>query len=161
MLLRDQDRTTWDRTLIDEGHALVRECLRRDEPGDYQLQAAINAVHADAPSYQETDWRQIVALYDLLLEQDGSPIVALNRAVAVAQVEGPRAGLAVLDGIRNRAALEHYHLFHAVAGQLWLEAGEPGRATTCFGRALELVELPAERKLLEQRLGQCRPRGGT
>src|SRR5204863_5466492 len=105
--LADQDRSRWDPELIAEGQALVRRCLQRNEPGAYQLQAAINAVHADAPTAADTDWGQIVALYDQLLALAPSPVVALNRAVAVAELEGPVAALALVDGLD----LDGYHLF--------------------------------------------------
>ena len=110
VLLADQDRSRWDRALIDEGHALVRRCLRRNQPGPYQIQAAINAVHTDAPTAAATDWRQILALYDQLMALAPSPVVALNRAVAVAEVDGPAAALAVVDGI----GLDDYYLLHSI-----------------------------------------------
>src|SRR5207237_3033010 len=109
VLLRDQDRAVWDRTMIEEGQAIVRACLRRNRPGPYQIQAAINAVHADAASIEETDWSQILALYDQLLAIWPTPVVALNRAIALAEVRGPEAALAILDDL----ALGDYHLFHA------------------------------------------------
>ena len=161
LLLAEQDRALWDQAQIRRGMRHLAASGTGANVTRYHLEAGIAACHCLAPGFAATDWRQIVALYDLLLEQDGSPIVALNRAVAVAQADGPRAGLVALDGIRNRAALEHYHLFHAVAGQLWLDAGENGRAAAGFHRALELAALPAERALLEKRLAQCGPRGGT
>lgn len=99
VLLGEQDRTRWDRALIEEGHAIVRRCLRRNQPGAYQLQAAINAVHADAPTIKETDWSQIVALYDQLLAVAPTPVVALNRAVAIGEMQGPAAALALVDGV--------------------------------------------------------------
>jgi RNA polymerase sigma-70 factor, ECF subfamily len=97
MLLGDQDRNRWDRPLIQEGQAIVRRCLRRNQPGAYQLQAAINAVHADAPTVEQTDWPQIVALYDQLLAVAPTPVVALNRAIAIGEVKGPAAALALVD----------------------------------------------------------------
>jgi RNA polymerase sigma-70 factor (ECF subfamily) len=121
----------------------------------YHLEAGIAACHALAPEYAATNWRQIVELYDQLLEMDDSPVVALNRAVAVAQMDGPHAGLRALDEIKNRAVLERYHLLPAVAGQLWLETGETERARECFLRASGLAALPAERALLEKKLAEC------
>ena len=114
VLLADQDRTRWDRTLIAEGQAIVRQCLRRDQPGPYQIQAAINAVHSDASVAAATDWNQILRLYDQLLAVAPSPVVALNRAVAVAEVEGPAAALALVDGLD----LGGYYLFHAIRADL-------------------------------------------
>src|SRR5262249_8576281 len=114
VLLADQDRRLWDRRLIAEGQAIVRRCLIRNEPGPYQLQAAINAVHSDAPSAEATDWRQIVALYDQHLAIAPSPVVALNRAVAVAEVEGPEAALALVEGLD----LDGYRLYHAIRADL-------------------------------------------
>jgi RNA polymerase sigma-70 factor (ECF subfamily) len=101
VLLRDQDRTKWDRTMIEEGHAIVRACIRRGRPGPFQLQAAIQAVHCHANSFQATDWPQIVALYDHLFSVMPTPVVALNRAIAIAEVEGPGAALATLDAIAS------------------------------------------------------------
>jgi RNA polymerase sigma-70 factor (ECF subfamily) len=109
VLLRDQDRSSWDRALIEEGHAIVRACLRRNQPGPYQIQAAINAVHADAAAIEATDWRQILALYDRLLAIAPTPVVAMNRAIVLAEVLGPQAALEILDDL----ALDAYHLFHA------------------------------------------------
>ena len=117
--LADQDRSRWDRALIAEGQALVRQCLRRNQPGPYQIQAAINAVHSDAPTAAATDWRQILQLYDQLLSIAPSPIVALNRAVALAEVEGPHAALTLVD----RLDLDRYHLFHAIRADLLRRLG--------------------------------------
>src|SRR5204862_4427147 len=109
VLLAEQDRTRWDRALIEEGQAIVRGCLRRDQPGAYQLQAAINAVHADAPTVEETDWSRIAALYDQLLAVAPTPVVALNRAIAIGEVQGPAAALALVDELD----LDNYCPFHA------------------------------------------------
>jgi len=109
VLLGEQDRTRWDQALIEEGHAIVRQCLRRNQPGTYQLQAAINPVHADAPTLEETDWSQIVALYDQLLAVAPTPVVALNRAIAIGEVQGAAAALALVDELD----LDNYHPFHA------------------------------------------------
>ena len=114
VLLADQDRTRWDRALIAEGQAIVRQCLRRNQPGPYQIQAAINAVHSDAPVAAATDWNQILRLYDQLLAVAPSPVVALNRAVAVAEVESPATALALVDGLD----LGGYYLFHAIRADL-------------------------------------------
>jgi RNA polymerase sigma-70 factor, ECF subfamily len=147
VLLPDQDRARWDRGLIEEGHALVRACLRRNQPGPYQIQAAISAVHADARIAAETDWRQIVALYDQLLRFAPTPVVRLNRAVAVAEVHGPAAGLAAIEGL----GLDEYHLFHAVRADLLVRLGRDGEAAAAYDAALELVTNAAERAHLERR----------
>jgi RNA polymerase sigma-70 factor (ECF subfamily) len=109
VLLGEQDRTRWDRALIQEGQEIVRRCLRRNQPGAYQLQAAINAVHADAATVEETDWRQIVALYDQLLAVAPTPVVALNRAIAIGEVRGPAVALVLVEELD----LDNYHPFHA------------------------------------------------
>src|SRR5207302_8750360 len=112
--LGEQDRRRWDRAMIDEGLAIVRRCLRRNQVGPYQLQAAINAVHADAATFEETDWSQIVALYDQLLEVAPTPVVALNRAIAIGEVHGPAAALTLV----NELDLDNYHPFHATRADL-------------------------------------------
>jgi RNA polymerase sigma-70 factor (ECF subfamily) len=147
VLLRDQDRSRWDRALIEEGQALVTACIRRDRPGPYQLQAAINAVHADATRAAQTDWRSIVQLYDQLLVHTPTPVVALNRAVALAEVEGPAAGLDVVDGLD----LGGYHLFHATRADLLRRLGRDDEAAAAYEAALALVENDAERRFLEER----------
>jgi RNA polymerase sigma-70 factor (ECF subfamily) len=144
VLLRDQDRTTWDRPLIDEGHALVRECLWRDEPGDYQLQAAINAVHADAPSYQETDWRQIVALYDLLLAVTPTAVVALNRAIAVGEVKGPQAALDLVEPLQ----LQQYFPWHAARADFLRRLNREGEARLAYAQATALAPPGPEKRFL-------------
>jgi RNA polymerase sigma-70 factor (ECF subfamily) len=156
LLLAEQDRGLWDRGQIRQGLRHLAASGAGRQVTRYHLEAGIAACHALAPDFASTDWRRILALYDRLLEMDGSPVVALNRAIAVARVEGPQAGLRTLEAIEGRAALENYHLRHAVAGQLWLDAGDPARAAESFRRALQLAALPAERKLLERRLEQCR-----
>jgi RNA polymerase sigma-70 factor (ECF subfamily) len=138
VLLADQDRGAWDRVLIAEGQALVRRCLRRNEPGPYQIQAAINAVHSDAPTAADTDWRQILALYDQLLATSGSPVVALNRAVAVAEVDGPEAALALVADLE--LALDGYHVFHAVRADLLRRAGRAGDAAAEYEAAIAATE---------------------
>jgi RNA polymerase sigma-70 factor, ECF subfamily len=147
-LLADQDRARWDRALIDEGQRLLRACLRRDEPGPYQLQAAINAVHSEAPSIEATDWAQILALYDHLLELSPTPVVALNRAVAVAEVQGPEAGLALVDELD----LDDYYALHATRAGLLRRLGRSGDAARAYTRAAELAPHQAERSFLERRL---------
>ncbi len=154
-LLAEQDRGRWNRDEIRRGLAHLAESGAGDRVTRYHLEAGIAACHALAPSFAATDWPRILELYDQLLAMDGSPVVALSRAVALARVEGAAAGLAALAQIKNRAALANYHLFHAVSGQLHLEAGETARARECFRRARELAALPAERALLDQRLAQC------
>jgi RNA polymerase sigma-70 factor, ECF subfamily len=148
VLLADQDRARWDRALIDEGQTLLRACLRRDEPGPYQLQAAINAVHSEAPSIEATDWAQILALYDHLLELSPTPVVALNRAVAVAEVQGPEAGLALVDELD----LDDYYALHATRADLLRRVGRSGDAARAYARAAELAPHQADRSFLEQRL---------
>jgi RNA polymerase sigma-70 factor (ECF subfamily) len=144
VLLAEQDRTRWDRALIAEGQALVRRCLRRGQPGPYQIQAAINAVHSDAPVAAATDWRQILRLYDQLLAVAPGPVVALNRAVAVAEVEGPAAALAIVDAL----ALDGYYLFHAIRADLLRRLGRPADATAAYQAAAELTRNAAERDFL-------------
>ena len=147
VLLPDQDRTRWDRALIDEGQALVARCIRRNQPGPYQIQAAINAVHSDAATAAETDWGQILALYDQLLAASPTPVVALNRAVAVAEVHGPEAALAAVDGLD----LGSYHLFHATRADLLRRLGRMQEAAAAYGAAVGLAGNAAERRFLEER----------
>jgi RNA polymerase sigma-70 factor (ECF subfamily) len=145
--LAEQDRGAWDRALIAEGQAIVRQCLRRNQPGPYQIQAAINAVHSDAATAAETDWAQIVALYDQLLALTPSPIVALNRAVAVAEVEGPEAALMLVDALD----LPGYYLFHAIRADLLRRAGRSAEAAEASDAAIALTENEAERAYLRKR----------
>jgi RNA polymerase sigma-70 factor (ECF subfamily) len=147
VLLADQDRALWDHELIAEGQAIVRRCLRRNEPGAYQVQAAINAVHSDAASAAATDWRQILALYDQLLALTPSPVVALNRAVAVAEVDGPAAGLAAVDALD----LDGYHLLHAIRADLLRRLGRRDEAARAYDEALALTENARERDFLRRR----------
>jgi RNA polymerase sigma-70 factor (ECF subfamily) len=139
--LHEQDRTRWDDALVAEGQQLVRACLRRNQSGPYQIQAAINAVHSDAPVAAATDWGQILALYDQLLAVEPSPVVALNRAVALAEVEGPEAGLAATEGL----ALDDYYLLHAVRADLLRRLGRPGEARVAYDAALARTENDEER----------------
>jgi RNA polymerase sigma-70 factor (ECF subfamily) len=143
--LAEQDRSRWDGALIAEGQALVRRCLRRSHPGPYQLQAAINAVHSDGPP---TDWRQVLALYDQLLAWAPTPVVALNRAVAVAEVEGPAAALAELDDVDG---LEEVHLYHAVRADLLRRLGRVSEAAAAYDAAIDRAANAAERSFLERR----------
>jgi RNA polymerase sigma-70 factor, ECF subfamily len=152
VLLRDQDRSSWDRALIDEGHAIVRACLRRDRPGPYQIQAAINAVHADADSFEATDWSQILALYDQLLAMTPTSVVAMNRAIAMAEVRGPQAALDILDGLD----LAGYHLFHAARADLLRRLGDHDGASQAYALAARLAASDAERTFLEGRLETAR-----
>jgi len=144
VLLGEQDRRRWDRALIQEGQDIVRACLRRNHPGPYQLQAAIQAVHADAASIEETDWGQIVALYDQLYEMAPTPVVALNRAIAVGEVRGPAMALALVDGLD----LESYHLFHAARADLLQRLGRDGEAALAYERAATLAPTEPEREFL-------------
>jgi RNA polymerase sigma-70 factor, ECF subfamily len=145
VLLADQNRSLWDDALIAEGRAIVRRCLRRDQPGPYQLQAAINAVHSDDPP---TDWAQVVQLYDQLLALDSSPIVALNRAVAVAEVDGPAAALALVDALE----LDRFHVFHAVRADLLRRLGRTAESAAAYEAAIARAGNAAERAFLERRL---------
>jgi len=147
VLLPDQDRGRWDRALIEEGQELVKACLRRNMPGPYQIQAAISAVHSDASTAAETDWSQILRLYDQLLSYAPTPVVALNRAVALAEVDGPAAALAVVDGLD----LENYHPFHATRADLLVRIGQFDDAAAAYDRALALTTNAAERAFFERR----------
>jgi RNA polymerase sigma-70 factor, ECF subfamily len=147
VLLGEQDRSRWDRALIGEGQAIVRRCLRRNRPGAYQLQAAINAVHADAATFEQTDWPQIVALYDQLLSVAPTPVVALNRAVAIGEVDGPAAALALVDEL----SLDGYYPFHATRADLLRRLGRNREAAAAYERAAALAPTDAERDFL--RLG--------
>ena len=148
VLLVDQDRTLWSSALIEEGQALVRWCLRRGAPGPYQIQAAINAVHSSAGSLAETDWRQILALYDQLMIVAPSDVVALNRAVALAEVSGPAAALTVVDELD----LGSYYLFHATRGELLRRLGRSADAAAAYSAARALTANPAEQEFLSARL---------
>jgi RNA polymerase sigma-70 factor (ECF subfamily) len=157
VLLRDQDRDLWDRAMIEEGQTLVRACLRRNRPGPYQVQAAINAVHADAASFEATDWNQILALYDQLLALSPTPVVALNRAIALGEVQGPAAALALLD--RLAFDLRDYHLFHSTQADLLGRLGRAGDAAQAYARAAHLATSDAERVFLEGRLAELESLG--
>jgi RNA polymerase sigma-70 factor (ECF subfamily) len=153
VLLADQDRRLWDRRLIAEGQAIVRQCLARNEPGPYQIQAAISAVHSDAASTEATDWRQIVALYDQHMAIAPSPVVALNRAVAVAEVDGPEAGL----GLVERLDLGDYRLYHAIRADLLRRVGSSAEASLAYDAAIALTENEAERDFLQSRRSLVEP----
>jgi RNA polymerase sigma-70 factor, ECF subfamily len=148
VLLANQDRATWNQTMIEEGQTLVRACLRRNQPGPYQIQAAINAVHSDAPTTADTDWPQILTLYNQLMAVTPTPVVALNRAVAVAEVEGPAEALALVESLN----LDRYHLYHSVRGNLLNRLNHPTEATTAYEKALTLATTDAERNLLRRLL---------
>jgi RNA polymerase sigma-70 factor, ECF subfamily len=147
VLLTDQDRRRWDRELIAEGQAIVRASLRRNQPGPYQLQAAINAVHSDAPTAAETDWRQILQLYDQLMAMEPSPVVALNRSVAVAEVDGADAALVLVDEL----PLQGFHVFHAIRADLLSRLGRDDEADEEYERAIRSAANEPERVLLERK----------
>jgi RNA polymerase sigma-70 factor (ECF subfamily) len=147
VLLAEQDRERWDRALIVEGQRLVRACLRRNQPGPYQIQAAINAVHSDAPTAELTDWEQILALYDQLLEIAPTPVIALNRAVAVAEAHGPAAALDLVDQLD----LDGYHLYHATRADLLRRLGRTEQAAIAYDAALTQTANEAERVFLRRR----------
>jgi RNA polymerase sigma-70 factor, ECF subfamily len=150
VLLRDQDRSTWNRTMIQEGHAIVRACIRRNQPGSFQLQAAIQAVHCHAAAFETTDWPQIVALYDHLFAILPTPVVALNRAIAIGETEGAGAALAALDAIAP--TLDSYHLLHAARGTLLRRLGDGDSAKAAFERAAELATAEADQRFLAQQI---------
>jgi RNA polymerase sigma-70 factor (ECF subfamily) len=155
VLLADQDRGAWDRALIDEGHAIVRRCLRRNRPGRYQIQAAIHAVHCDARSARDTDWRQIVALYDQLMSIAPSPVVALNRAVAVAEVAGAEAALALVDELE----LDGFHMFHAIRADMLRRLGRNVEAASAYDAAIARSGNAIERDFLQRRRQAVLPSG--
>ncbi len=156
ILLEDQDRTLWDRKLIDEGQSLVEQALTTRRFGAYTLQAAIVAVHASAESTATTDWLQIIALYDALHAMNPSPIVELNRAVALAMQHGPEAGLAAIDSILERGELLSYHLTHAARAELCRRAGRVQDARTAYEEAIALVRQEPERRFLQRRLAELK-----
>jgi len=150
VLLADQDRARWDPALIAEGQSIVRQCLRRNNPGSYQVQAAINAVHSDAPTAADTDWAQIVLLYDQLVVIAPTPVVALHRAVAVAEVDGPAAALALVDELE----LDSYHLLHAVRADLLVRLGRTAEAVQAYQAAMACTQNASEQAFLRGRLRQ-------
>ena len=145
--LADQNRAFWNRPLIAEGQAIVRRCLARNQPGPYQIQAAINAVHSDAPVAAATDWRQILQLYDQLLSITPGPVVALNRAVAVAEVEGPEVALRLIDDLD----LDRYYLFHAIRADVLRRLGRNAEAAVAYESAIAGCQNAAEREFLQRR----------
>jgi RNA polymerase sigma-70 factor (ECF subfamily) len=154
ILLEDQDRSLWSRELIAEGSALVRQALSSRRFGPYTLQAAIAAVHAEALTAAATDWKQIVGLYDVLMRAEPSPVIELNRAVAVAMRDGPAEGLDLIDAILARGELSDYHLAHSARADLLRRLGKNADARTSYQRALSLVQQEPERRFLERRLGE-------
>ena len=146
--LPEQDRSRWDHDLIEEGHALVKRCLARNQPGPYQLQAAINAVHSDAPTASDTDWNQILALYDQLLTCTPTAVVTLNRAVAVAEVHGSRQALELIDGL----PLAEYYLYHAIRADLLRRLGQAREATAAYQAAIDRTHNAAEIAFLRRRI---------
>jgi RNA polymerase sigma-70 factor (ECF subfamily) len=147
--LHEQDRGGWDRELIAEGHELVRECLRLNRPGRYQLLAAINAVHTDARASADTDWSQIATLYEQLYAVDPSPIVQLNRAIAIAELDGPEVGLAMVD----KLPLDTYHAWHATRADLLRRLGRSADARAAYDAAIAATDNEAERAYLSRRRG--------
>jgi RNA polymerase sigma-70 factor (ECF subfamily) len=152
VLLEDQDRSLWDRAQIDEGASLLARALGLGRPGPFQVQAAIAAVHAEAAKAEDTDWREIVALYDRLAAMTPSAVVELNGAVAVAMAFGPARGLALIDQISARGELDHYSLLHSARADLLRRLDRGPQAVAAYRRALELVTNPVDRRFLERRL---------
>ena len=146
--LAEQDRQLWDRNLIAEGQAIVRACVQRDRPGPYQIQAAINAVHCLAPSFDRTDWHAILTLYDQLYALTPTPVVALNRAVALAEIRGPAVGLAAVDDLHS-SGLDSYYLFHATRADLLRRLGHTTEAAAAYATARALTTNPVERAFLD------------
>jgi RNA polymerase sigma-70 factor, ECF subfamily len=154
ILLDDQDRSLWNRDHIDAGGRLVEQALSSRRAGPYAIQAAIAAVHAEAPTATATDWTEIVGLYDVLTRMDGSPVIALNRAVAVAMRDGPAAGLALIDAILERGELVDYRLAHAARAELCRRLGRTADARAAYTRALDLARQAPERRFLERRVAE-------
>jgi RNA polymerase sigma-70 factor (ECF subfamily) len=156
VLLKDQDRSRWDGVQVDEGRSLVALALMRRPPGRFALQAAIAAVHAGAPSYEETDWAELLGLYDVLLTVWPSPVVALNRAVVVAELRGPEEGLAIVDDIGAGGQLDRYAYLPATRADLLRRLNRRGEAARSYEQAIELVDNDVERAFLEDRLAEVR-----
>jgi RNA polymerase sigma-70 factor, ECF subfamily len=152
VLLEDQDRARWDQDMIDEGLALIDAAVDMRRPGPYQVQAAIAALHARAPRPEDTDWPQIATLYRGLKVMWPSPVIELNRAVAVAMADGPDAGLALIEPLAEE--LDRYHLFHSARADLLRRTGRTGEAALAYRRALELATNPVERNYLKRRVSQ-------
>ena len=157
ILLDDQDRSLWNRELIAEGGLLVRQALASRQFGSYTIQAAIATVHAEAADAAGTNWSDIVGLYDVLLRWDPSPVIELNRAVAVAMRDGPGAGLACIDAILERGDLRDYRLAHAARAELCRRRGRKAEARTAFEKALSLTKQEPERRFLKRRLAEIGP----
>ncbi|TWU39291.1 hypothetical protein Poly41_21150 [Novipirellula artificiosorum] len=156
VLLQDQDRRRWNGGMIDEGQRLVEQSLRSGRFGFYTLQAAISAVHATAESSDQTDWPQIIALYDLLLRVRPSPVIELNRAVAVAMLRGPDAGLVLIDRLVDGGELDRYALAHSARGELLVRSSKIALAIEAFERAESMTKNPAEQRFLRRKLADCR-----
>jgi RNA polymerase sigma-70 factor, ECF subfamily len=154
--LAEQDRRLWDADLITEGQAIVRACVQRDRPGPYQIQAAINAVHSVAPGIDSTDWRAILTLYDQLYGLTPTPVVALNRAVALAEVRGAAAGLAAVDDLSS-SGLDRYYLFHAARADLLRRLGRSAEAAAAYATARSLTSNPVEQAFLDSQLATLSP----
>jgi RNA polymerase sigma-70 factor (ECF subfamily) len=152
VLLADQDRSRWNGELIAAGQTLVRRCLRRGQPGPYQIQAAINAVHSDAATPEQTDWRQILALYDQLIALTPTPVARLNRAVAVAEVDGPAAALQIVDEID----LDGYHLTHGIRAELLARLGRNAEAAAAYESAIDRTDSPVQIRFLRRRQAALR-----
>ena len=154
MLLENQDRALWNRDRIIEGSALVRQALASRRFGPYTLQAAIAAVHAEAPTPADTDWAQIAGLYDVLLRVEPSPVIELNRAVAIAMRDGPAAGVDLIDAILARGELVEYHLAHSARAELCRRLGRTSDARIAYERAIALARQEPERRFLQKRLAE-------
>jgi RNA polymerase sigma-70 factor (ECF subfamily) len=154
VLLTDQDRTRWDRSQIEEGLLLLTRALARGRPGPYQIQAAVAAVHAEARTPEETDWHEIVALYDRLVALDPSPVIRLNRAVAVSMAFGPQDGLRLIDELGASASMDRYHLWHSARASLLRRLDRPGEAADAYRRALALATNPVDRRFLEREIAR-------
>jgi RNA polymerase sigma-70 factor (ECF subfamily) len=157
LLLDAQDRTRWNRQLIAEGVALIERAMRSRQFGPYTLQAAIAALHAEAPTPEATDWAEIVGLYDVLLRADPSPVIELNRAAAVAMRDGPAAGLALIDRILARGELQEYQLAHSARAELCRRLHRIDEALESYQRALELTRQEPQRRFIQRRLAELRP----
>jgi RNA polymerase sigma-70 factor (ECF subfamily) len=155
LLLKYQDRSAWDKQLINSAVAHLAESARGTEMSQYHLEAGIAACHCIAENFETTDWRQILSYYDILLSINNSPIIRLNRSVAVGQVSGPAAGLESIAGLDGNKEIQGYYLFHAIRGEFYQELGEFDRAVDNFERALGLTTIPAERELLKQKILNC------
>jgi RNA polymerase sigma factor (sigma-70 family) len=155
LLLDEQDRDGWDKRLIWQGFLALERSASGDEMSEYHLQASIAACHAAAPSYDETDWPRILAQYDFLVKMTFSPVVALNRAVALAMVHGPEEGLVELVRVRKMPGMEGYHLLHATAAEFWRRLGDHARASESYKRALDLTANEAEKRFLKRKISEC------